>query len=194
MLQSQPLTNPIRPSWTLWLLRPLGRLWLWGTGFTVVGEMPNVPKFVVVAAPHTTNWDLPYTIAAGLHYGRRMRWMGKTSIFKWPFGGVMRWLGGLPIDRSKSNNAVASVVETFEAADTLYLVIAPAGTRGVGKPWKSGFYHIAHGANVPLVLTFCDYKSKTLGVAEVFQPTGDYERDVIAIRAVYARVLGRDLF
>lgn len=194
MLDGQTPNGALRPSLTLRLFRPLGKLWLWARGFKVVGEMPNIPKFVVVAAPHTTNWDLPYTIAAGLHYGRRMRWMGKTSIFKWPFGGIMRWLGGLAVDRSKSNNAVASVVETFGAAETLYLVIAPAGTRGVGKPWKSGFYHIAHGAKVPLVLTYLDYQSKTLGVAEVFYPTGDYERDVVAIRAVYARVLGRDLF
>ena len=103
-------------SFAVRLFRPLAYLWLWGSGFRVEGAMPDLPKFLIVAAPHTTNWDLPYTLAAGLHYGLRVHWLGKTSIFRWPFGGVMRWLGGVAIERGKSTNAVTGAVGLFTAA------------------------------------------------------------------------------
>lgn len=178
------------PSFPVRFFRPLGYAWLKLTRFKVVGEFPAVPKFVVVANPHTTNWDLPYTLAAGLHYGVGVNWMGKASIFKWPFGGLMRWLGGLSVDRSKSTNAVTTMVEAFAKADRMALVIAPSGTRSATAPWKSGFYHIAHAASVPLVLAFINYKSRTVGIAGTLVPTGDYEADLAAINAIYAGVLG----
>jgi 1-acyl-sn-glycerol-3-phosphate acyltransferase len=152
----------------------------------MVGEMPDLPKFVIVAAPHKTNWDLPNALAAGLHYGIAIKWMGKDSLFKWPFGGLMRWLGGIAIDRSKRNNAVTQMIETFNGSDHLVLVIPPEGTRSDVTQWKSGFYHIAHGAKVPLVLAFIDYNRREIGVADVFTPTGDYERDLAIIQSVYA--------
>ena len=176
------------PSIAVRLLRPIGKLWLWAGGWKVAGEMPDLPKFIIVAAPHKTNWDLPNALAAGLHYGLRIHWMGKDSLFKWPFGGVMRRLGGIPIDRSKSNNVVAQMVETFDSADRLILVIPPEGTRGEVARWKSGFYHIAHGAKVPLVLAFIDYKRREVGVAQMFHTTGDYDTDLAKIQAVYAAI------
>jgi len=179
----------IKPSLTFRALRPLGRLWFWAGGWTVVGEMPNVPKFIIVAAPHTTNWDLPNALAAGLHYGVRIHWMGKDGIFKWPFGGLMRWLGGIPVDRSKRNNAVAQMVEKFNAADRLVVVIPPEGTRSAVTQWKSGFYHIANGAGIPLVLAFIDYRRRRIGIAQVFQPTGHYEADLAQIQAIYAGLI-----
>jgi 1-acyl-sn-glycerol-3-phosphate acyltransferase len=182
--QSPPRRS--RPSLALTLFRPLGWLWLKASGWQVEGEMPDLPKFVIVAAPHRTNWDLPYTLAAGLHYGLRIRWMGKDSLFKWPYNGFMRWLGGIPVDRSKRNNAVAQVVEMFDASPELIVVIPPEGTRSEVARWKSGFYHIAHGAKVPLVLGFIDYRRKRVGVAGIFHPTGDYDADLARIQAVYA--------
>ena len=171
------------------VLRPLGNAWLRAGGWTVVGEMPDLPKFIIVAAPHKSNWDLPNALAAGLHYGLRINWMGKDSLFKWPFGGFMRWLGGIPIDRSKTNNAVAQMVDAFAAADQLVVVIPPEGTRGDVERWKSGFYHIAHGAQVPLVLSFIDYANRRVGVAQMFHTTGDYVGDLARIQAVYAPMM-----
>jgi 1-acyl-sn-glycerol-3-phosphate acyltransferase len=172
---------------TVRIFRPLAYLWLWATGFSVRGTMPDQPKYVIIAAPHTTNWDLPHALAAGLHYGYRIHWMGKESIFKWPFGGIMRWLGGLSVDRRQSTNAVDSMVQTFAKMDRLALVIAPAGTRSATVKWKSGFYHIAYGAKVPLALAFIDYPSKSVGIAGIFMPTGDYEADLPKILALYAK-------
>ena len=176
------------PSIAVRFLRPIGKLWLWAGGWTIAGEMPDLAKFIIVAAPHKTNWDLPNALAAGLHYGLRIHWMGKDSLFKWPFGGVMRRLGGIPIDRSKSNNVVAQMVETFDKAGRLVVVIPPEGTRGDAARWKSGFYHIAHGAKVPLVLAFIDYKRREVGVAQMFHTTGDYDTDLAKIQAVYAAI------
>lgn len=181
-------TSP-SPSPAVRLLRPLAYVWLKLTGFKVVGEMPAAKKFVIIANPHTTNWDLPYTLAAGLHYGVRVSWMGKTSIFKWPFGSMMRWLGGIAVDRSRSTNAVTTMIDTFESADRMALVIAPSGTRSATAPWKSGFYHIAAGARVPLVLAFINYRTRTVGIAGTWHPTGNYDADLAVIHGIYAKVL-----
>ena len=175
-----------RPSLMLRLLRPVGRAWLRSVNMRIVGEMPDIPKFVLIGAPHTSNWDLPNALAAGLHYGVAIRWMGKDSIFKWPFGGLMRWMGGIPVDRSKRNNAVAQMVEFFNAHDEVIVVIPPEGTRSEVDRWKSGFYHIATGAQVPIVLAFMDYKAREVGIKGVFYPTGNYDADVAKLQAVYA--------
>jgi 1-acyl-sn-glycerol-3-phosphate acyltransferase len=187
MNNERPATATPKVSFAVQLFRPLARAWLSLNGWHVVGEMPALDKFMIIAAPHSTNWDLPHTLAAGIHFGVRVHWMGKASLFKWPFGGFMRWLGGIPVDRSQSNNAVAQMVDAFGKAERLIVVIAPEGTRGGGAArWKSGFYHIAMGAKIPLVLCFIDYKSKRVGVAQMFYPTGTYEADLAAIQAVYA--------
>jgi 1-acyl-sn-glycerol-3-phosphate acyltransferase len=179
-----PTTSPIVRTF-----RPLARAWHWATGFRVEGQMPNLDKYVIIGAPHTTNWDLPHALAAGIHYGLRIHWMGKDSIFKWPFGGLMRWLGGIMVDRSKSTNAVDRMIEEFKERDRLHLVIAPQGTRNSRTQWRSGFYHIANGAKVPIVLVFIDYTRKVIGIADIFQPTGDYDTDIRKIEAIYARVV-----
>ena len=179
-----------KPSWTVVALRPLAWAWLRAVNMRVVGDMPDLAKFVIVAAPHKTNWDLPNALAAGLHYGIAIHWMGKDALFKWPFGGLMRWLGGIPVDRSQRNNAVAQMVEAFGAANQLIVVIPPEGTRSDVVRWKSGFYHIANGANVPLVLAYIDYVRREIGIAQVFLPTGDYEADLAKIQAVYAPMTG----
>ena len=191
MPDGTPSLAPLQPSFAVRCFRPLGRLWLKATGWRIEGEMPNVPKFVIVAAPHSSNWDLPFMLAAALHYGLRTHWMGKESIFKWPFGGIMRWLGGISINRSQANDAVAQMVERFATSDRLILVIPPEGTRGKVTRWKSGFYHIANGAKVPMALGFLDYKRKVAGVGGVFYPTGNYEADLAQIQAFYATVTAR---
>lgn len=184
-------THHTQPSRVVRVFRPLARGWLWLCGFRVLGTMPDVPKFIVVAAPHKTNWDLPHALAAGIIYGSRIHWMGKSTLFKWPFGGFMRWLGGIPVDRSKSTNAVAEMVREFGGREHLTLVIPPEGTRRDVTRWKSGFYHIAVGAKVPLALAFIDYTGRRIGVAGVFHPTGDYEADIVKILAIYTEVTGK---
>jgi 1-acyl-sn-glycerol-3-phosphate acyltransferase len=175
-----------KPSLALRLSRPVAYAWLKAARFKVEGRMPDLPKYVIVAAPHTSNWDLPNALAAGIHYGVRVHWMGKDSIFKWPFGGLMRWLGGIAVERGRSTNAVGGMVETFKARNELFLIVAPAGTRSATVKWKSGFYHIAHGAAVPLVLAFIDYNRRAVGIAGVVTPTGDYDADLAKIQALYA--------
>lgn len=181
-------TSRSKPSLLVRLLRPVGRLWLKAVNMRIVGELPDLPKFVLIGAPHTSNWDLPNALAAGLHYGVAINWMGKDSIFKWPFGGLMRWMGGIPVDRSKRNNAVTQMVEAFNSAAELIVVVPPEGTRSEVERWKSGFYHIAAGAKVPIVMAFMDYNRREVGIKGVFYPTGDYEADLPHIQSVYAPI------
>ena len=190
---TSPAASPsaAAPSLTVRVFRPVSGAWLAATRFRVVGQFPDHAKFIVIAAPHTTNWDLPHALAAGIQFGRRIHWMGKATIFKWPFGGLMRWLGGISIDRSKSTNAVAAMVDVFAARNELALLVAPAGTRSATAPWKSGFYHIAHGAKIPLVIAYIDYNRREVGIADTIIPTGDYAADLARIQAIYATLMAR---
>jgi 1-acyl-sn-glycerol-3-phosphate acyltransferase len=120
-------------------------------------------------------------------------WMGKAQIFRWPFGGVMRWLGGIPVQRDKSNNLVAMSIQAIQAADgPLQLIVPPEGTRSKTRYWKTGFYHIAVGAQVPIVMAYMDYGRKISGLGPVFQPTGDVDADMATIKAFYAPFKGKN--
>jgi len=157
----------------------------------VEGSLPNIPKFVMIAAPHTSNWDFPIMMFIAFKLRGKLYWMGKDTIFRKPFKGVFKWLGGIPIDRSGSNNVVRQMVDKFQDTDRLILTIPPSGTRKrVGK-WKSGFYHIASGANVPVVLGFLDFKRKAGGIGPVVTLTGDMEQDMKDIRAFYSNIEGK---
>ncbi len=173
------------------LFRTMGKLWMKIMGWKFEGEFPADTKFVLIGAPHTSNWDLPHLLATASQMGIKVHWLGKDAIFKWPFAGVMRKLGGLPIDRSKSNSAVDQTVAVFKEREEFYLVVPPEGTRGKVKYWKTGFYYIAHGADVPIVLGFMDYSRKVAGVGPAIRTTGDYEADMKAIRSFYAQVKGK---
>ena len=164
------------------------------TGWQVVGSLPpNAVKSVLIAAPHTSNWDLPYTLMVAFVLRLNVYWMGKSSLFKPPFRGVMMWLGGLPVDRAQSNNLVAaSSAAIVAAAGPLQLIVPPEGTRSGTRFWKTGFYYIAEGAGVPIVLAYLDYDKKVGGLGPVFQPTGDIEADMVAIKAFYAGVAGKN--
>jgi 1-acyl-sn-glycerol-3-phosphate acyltransferase len=117
--------------------------------------------------------------------------MGKETLFRWPINGFFKWLGGIPIDRSKSKNVVAQSIQQFHENEKLILTIAPAGTRKQIEKWKSGFYHIANGANVPIVLGFLDYRRKVGGIGPVVYPTGNFEADMKTIRAFFNGVSGK---
>ncbi len=163
-------------------------------GWKVEGQLPpGVHKSVLIAAPHTSNWDLPYTLMAAFALGLQVRWMGKSSIFRFPFGALMRWLGGISVNREQSTNLVAASAERLrQASGALHLVVPPEGTRSKTRYWKTGFYYIALGAQVPIVMAYMDYSQKRAGLGPLFTPTGDIERDMVAIKAFYAPFKGKN--
>ena len=142
------------------LLRALSVTFLKLSGWKIEGSLPaDGNKSVLIAAPHTSNWDLPYTLMVAFVLRLNIYWMGKEQIFKPPFRGLMRWLGGIPVQREKSNNLVAASIEAIKAArGPLQLVVPPEGTRSNTRYWKTGFYYIAVGAQVPIVMAYLDYK------------------------------------
>jgi len=168
------------------------RLILSLAGWRTEGRLPPIPKFVLVGAPHTSNWDLPFTLLTAFALRARIHWLGKTAIFRWPFKGFFQWLGGIPVERSRSDHLVEQSVQQFQRTDQLILTIAPAGTRRHVIQWKSGFYHIARGAGVPIVLGFLDYRRKVGGIGPVVYPTGNLAADMKTIRAFYDGVTGKN--
>ena len=176
------------------LLRAGSVAFLHFTGWTVEGRLPpGTAKCVLIAAPHTSNWDLPYTLMVAFSLRLHIYWMGKQSLFNPPFRGLMMWLGGLPVNREKSNNLVAASVAAIKAASgPLQLTVAPEGSRSKARYWKTGFYHIAIGAQVPIVMAYLDYGQKRGGLGPVFQPTGNLDADMAAIKAFYAPFKGKN--
>ena len=158
-------------------------------GWRVEGIPPHVPKAVLVAAPHTSNWDLPFMLATAWVLGVRLSWLGKRGLFRGPLAPVFRRLGGLPVDRGSPQNLVQQAVGWFADAGELFLAVAPSGTRSRVAHWRSGFYHIARGAGVPVLCTFLDYRRKVAGVGPPIMPTGDVHADMDVIRAFYAGVV-----
>lgn len=169
----------------------IGNAWFRLNGWQVAGETPTEPKYVLIAAPHTSNWDLPHMLAASWVFGVRLRWLGKREIFDNPFGGIMKSLGGVPVDRSKNNSLVDQIVQRFDEAEHLTIVVPPSGTRTKRDYWKSGFYHMAVGAKVPIVMGYLNYAKKEAGFGPAFWPSGDLSADMDAIRAFYRDIRGR---
>jgi len=176
------------------VLRALSRGFLKLTGWQVDGQLPEgQAKCVLIAAPHTSNWDLPYTLMVAFALRLNVYWMGKRQIFRWPFGPVMRWLGGIAVNREQSNNLVAASAAALVAADgPVQLIVPPEGTRSKTRYWKTGFYWIAHTAQVPIVMAYMDYERKLSGLGPVFTPTGDVEADMREIKAYYAQFKGKN--
>ena len=185
-LFSTPVVNTV--------LRALSLAYLKLAGWKVEGALPDsARKSVLIAAPHTSNWDLPYTLMVGFALRLNLYWMGKASLFGPPFGALMRWLGGIAVDRSKANNLVAaSALALREADGPLQLVVPPEGTRGRTRHWKTGFYFIALEAKVPIVLAYMDYERKVSGLGPAFYPSGDLEADMVHIKAFYAPFKGKN--
>ncbi|MBB1072864.1 lysophospholipid acyltransferase family protein [Rhodoferax sp. 4810] len=176
------------------LFRWLSVVYLKMAGWQVLGSLPpEARRSVFIAAPHTSNWDLPYTLMVAFVLRLNVHWMGKASIFRFPFGGLMRWLGGIAVDRSKSNNLVAASADAItQAKSALQLIVPPEGTRSKTRYWKTGFYHIAQAAQVPIVMAYMDYSRKISGLGPVFYPTGDLEADMLSIKAFYAPFKGKN--
>ena len=176
------------------VLRGLSVAFLRVSGWTLDGQLPaGCPKCVLIAAPHTSNWDLPYLLMVAFALRLNVQWMGKAQIFRFPFGPLMRWLGGIPVDRAASSNLVAASAQAIrDAPGDILLVVSPEGTRGKTQRWKTGFYWIAQQAGVPIVMTYLDYPRKLSGIGPVFQPTGNVEADMAAIKAWYSPFKGKN--
>jgi 1-acyl-sn-glycerol-3-phosphate acyltransferase len=157
-------------------------------GWRKEGQIPSAPKFVAIAAPHTSNWDLAVGLALAFAFRVKVCWMGKDSLFRGPFSMIFKWLGGIPVDRSRSTGMVAQAIQAFRESERMIMIIAPEGTRSRTSHWRSGFYHIARGADVPIVLSFLDYQHKAAGIGPMIIPTGDIDADMQTIRAFYAGV------
>lgn len=155
-------------------------------GWKIAGDWPDDPKCVVIAAPHTSNWDGIWMVMAAAKWRIRLRYMGKKSLTTGPFGGIVRWTGCIPIDRSKSNDVVAAMQAAFAAEAGLILAVPPEGTRVAVPKWKSGFYHIAVGAGVPITFAVMDYATKTVSLPATLWPSGDYLADLKVIQGFYA--------
>lgn len=171
--------------------RTLARVWLRVFGWRVEGALPPGTKAVAIAAPHTSNWDLPFMLAVSYVLGVKPSWLGKRQLFKGPFGWLMRGLGGIPVDRDRRTNLVQQVVGYFGTVDQLFLVIPPSATRKRATHWKSGFYHIARGADVPIICTFLDYRRKVGGIGPTLTPSDDVRADMTVIRDFYENVTGK---
>jgi 1-acyl-sn-glycerol-3-phosphate acyltransferase len=175
------------------LLRGLSIAFLKLTGWKVEGSLPtDANKCVLIAAPHTSNWDLPYTLMVAFVLRLNVYWMGKSSIFKPPFRGLMMWLGGIPVNREQSTNLVEASALAIKAADgKVQLVVPPEGTRSKARYWKTGFYYIAQSAQVPIVMAYLDFAEKRGGLGPALQPTGDIDKDMAFVKAFYAPIKGK---
>jgi len=159
-------------------------------GWRVVGELPDIPKFVAITN-HTSNWDLPIAVFYAFTLKAKISTLGKDSLFRWPFAPFFEWLGCISTDRSKSTNLVERMIDAFNESKKLILVVAPEGTRQKVRYWRSGFYYIAAGARVPIVLGFIDYRRKVAGIGSMITPTGDIDADMKIIQSFYANITGR---
>lgn len=168
-----------------------GKLFLRLSRWRVEGEIPSSSHVVIIAAPHTTNWDFVYLLAAAWSLRLRIHWLGKKQLFKFPFGGVMRALGGIAVDRSQRNDLVVQLTQTYAERDGFALVIPPSGSRSKAEHWRSGFYWVASSSGADIVCGFLDYPTRTAGLGLTFRPSGDVREDMDEVRAFYEPITGK---
>ncbi len=171
----------------------IGRSFLRTLGWKVIGDFPTVPKAVFIASPHTSNYDGLFMVATAFAMSVKLSWMAKKSLFRFPFIHFLESVGGISIDRSKRNDTVQQLAKEFAERDSMYLAIAPAGSREKRDYWKSGFYQIALAANVPVLCGVVDYERKETGIIGMVDLTGDEKADMEKIRAIYDGRMGKHL-
>ncbi|TWG89522.1 1-acyl-sn-glycerol-3-phosphate acyltransferase [Luteimonas sp. J16] len=183
---SAPRVPPNR--FTRWLGRTVLRL----GGWRLVGEFPDLPKMVIIAAPHSSNWDGIWGFAAKLALGLEIRVLGKAQLFRWPLGPLMRRLGVIPIDRSAPQGTVGQAAALIRASDRIWYALAPEGTRRRVERWKTGFWKIAHEAGVPILPAYFHYPERVIGLGPLFRTGDDMEADLAALREWYRPWQGRN--
>lgn len=183
---SAPRVPPNR--FTRWLGRTVLRL----GGWRLVGEFPDLPKMVIIAAPHSSNWDGIWGFAAKLALGLEIRVLGKAQLFRWPLGPLMRRLGVIPIDRSAPQGTVGQAAALIRGSDRIWYTLAPEGTRRRVERWKTGFWKIAHEAGVPILPAYFHYPERVIGLGPLFRTGDDMEADLAALREWYRPWQGRN--
>lgn len=173
------------------MLKIAARLFLRLTGWEAEGAKPVHQKFVLIAAPHTSNWDLAYLLALAVVFDIKISWMGKHTLFRGPMGAVMEALGGIPVRRNKHGKLVDQMARAFDETDSLCLTVPAEGTRSYVPNWKSGFYHIAALANVPIQMGYLDYSRRRGGFGAALLPSGDLRADMDEIRDFYSDKVGK---
>ena len=173
------------------LRRALARAFLSLTRWSLEGRLPAQRAYVLIAAPHTTNWDLLYFLACAWAFGISPSWMGKHTLFRGPIGPIMRKLGGIPVERSRAGGLVGQMVQAFERDPDLVLTVPPEATRVRAAHWKSGFYQIARAARVPIAMGFLDYERRAGGIGPILLPSDDLRGDMDVVRAFYADKRGK---
>ena len=171
----------------------LGRAILRAGGWRMVGALPDIPKAVLIAAPHSSNWDGLWGFAAKLGIGVKLTILGKDSLLRIPvLGALLRWQGVIPVDRSAPHGVVDQAAEAIRGADRMWYAIAPEGTRKWVDRWKPGFWHIARKAGVPVIPAYFDYASKVIGIGPPFEPGADMHADIARIQRWYKPYRGRN--
>ena len=178
---------PTRPT----LSQRLARSLLAAAGWRAVYEPLPGPKGLVIVYPHTSNWDFIVGVLYKFAVGLPAHWVGKDTLFRWPLGPVFRRIGGIPVNRSRSSGFVRSLLDEFKRRDTMWVALAPEGTRSHADHWKSGFYRIAVAAGRPVGLGYIDYGTRTLGIDTYVTLSGDQEADMQRLRSFYADKRGR---
>lgn len=160
------------------LTRALGRWAMRTTGWKIAGDIPNIPKFMIVVAPHTSNWDFIVAVATKLTLGLGVSFFGKHTLFRWPLGVFMRALGGIPVFRHAPRNVVEQTIDQINARAQIVLALSPEGTRRKLPAWRTGFHYLAWGAKLPIVPAALDYSTKTVRFYPVYHPVGDVDTNV----------------
>jgi len=171
--------------------RWLGRILLRLGGWRMEGAFPDLPKLVIIIAPHTSNWDGVWGLLAKMALGVDICALGKAQLFWWPLGALLRWLGAMPVDRSNAHGVVAQAVDLIKRSERCWFVLAPEGTRKPVAQWKTGFWKIATAAGVPILTAYVHYPDKILGIGEVFVPGDDMHADIRALRQWYRPWVGK---
>lgn len=181
--RAMPYRNVLHETFR-WICRAYMKL----NGWSVRGDWPGIRKAIIIGAPHTSNWDAVWFLCAGAYYRARPIFLGKQSLTEGPFGGIVKWLGCVPVNQSERNDLVKKMLELLAENDEVLLGMAPEGTRGLAEKWRSGFHHIAMGTHLPIIIAAVDYETKSVGIAGVYQPTGDYEEDMANLMVYFSEL------
>ncbi len=160
-------------------------------GWKIIGNTPNITKYIVISAPHTSNWDFLIGRCFAYIRGIKPKYLIKSELYIWPLSILIRWNGGVPVYRKTAKDMVNQVVDRLNKTDEMILGIAPEGTREKVEKWKTGFYYIAQEAKIPIVLLYMDYTKKEIGYFDVFWPSGNLQNDLNIIQNFYQEVQGK---
>lgn len=173
------------------LIRGLAKMLLALLGWKAIGSIPNERPLIAIIAPHTSNWDFVFLFTVALTLRINVNFIGKNTLFKGPFGPILRWAGGIPVDRSAPGDIIEQAADAIRGSDDMIMAMSPEGTRSRVERWKTGFYRMATAADVPILMAGIDYPDREVTLLELFRPTGDMDADMDAIQLELQRFRGK---